>query len=98
MHDSETGNLLAVGSRTQESADKFGDEHGIERRYGSYQDLLEDRDVEAVYIAPLHPFHSEWAIKAAEAGKHILWRETADADLPNARWKSSTPPSGTTSS
>lgn len=72
VHDSETGNLMAVGSRTQESADKFGDEHGIERRYADYQDVLNDGDVEAVYIAPLHPFHSEWAIKAAEAGKHIL--------------------------
>jgi len=72
IRDSETGSLLAVGSRTQEAADKFGDEYDVERRYGTYQALLDDADVEAVYIAPPHPFHAEWAIKAAEAGKHIL--------------------------
>ncbi|MSR64404.1 MAG: oxidoreductase [Verrucomicrobiae bacterium] len=69
---SKTGELLAVGSRSQEAADKFGDEHKAPRRYGSYEALLADPDVEAVYIAPPHPMHVEWAIKAAEAGKHIL--------------------------
>ncbi|MGC8861768.1 MAG: aldo/keto reductase [Armatimonadota bacterium] len=69
---SETGELLAVASRTQAAADKFGDEYNVPRRYGSYQDLLDDPDVEAVYISTPHPMHAEWAVKAAEAGKHIL--------------------------
>src|ERR1051326_3602676 len=69
---SKTGELLAVGSRSQEAADKFGDEHKAPRRYSSYEALLADPDVEAMYIAPPHPVHVEWAIKAAEAGKHIL--------------------------
>jgi len=69
---SSTGQLVAVGSRSQESAERFGDEFGIPRRYGSYDDLLADDNVEAVYVATPHPFHAEWAIKAAEAGKHVL--------------------------
>ncbi|MCG3179330.1 MAG: Inositol 2-dehydrogenase/D-chiro-inositol 3-dehydrogenase [Phycisphaerae bacterium] len=69
---SRTGTLLAVGSRAKERADKFADEHKIPRRYGSYEALLADPDVQAVYIATPHPQHPEWAIRAAEAGKHIL--------------------------
>jgi predicted dehydrogenase/aryl-alcohol dehydrogenase-like predicted oxidoreductase len=69
---SETGILIAVGSRSQENADSFAREFRIDRAYGSYQKLLADKDVEAVYIATPHPYHAEWAIKAAEAKKHIL--------------------------
>jgi predicted dehydrogenase len=69
---SHTGRLLAVASRTQEKAETFGCECGAARRYGSYEDLLADPDVQAVYIATPHPAHAEWAIRAAEAGKHIL--------------------------
>ena len=69
---SETGELLAVASRTQEAADKFGDEYNVPRRYAGYQALLDDPDVDAVYISTPHPMHAEWAVKAADAGKHIL--------------------------
>ena len=72
LADSKTGYLLAVGSRSQESADKFGDEFNVPRRYGSYEALLADKDVQAVYISTPHPMHAEWAVKSAEAGKHIL--------------------------
>jgi predicted dehydrogenase/aryl-alcohol dehydrogenase-like predicted oxidoreductase len=69
---SKTGKVVAVGSRTQASADQFGNTWDIPRRYQSYDALLADKDVQAVYIATPHPSHIEWAIKAAEAGKHIL--------------------------
>ncbi|MEX0774352.1 MAG: aldo/keto reductase [Phycisphaeraceae bacterium] len=68
----QTGRLLAVASRSQASADKFGQEQGAERRYDSYEKLLADKDVQAVYIAPPHPLHAKWAIAAADAGKHVL--------------------------
>ena len=69
---SHSGMLAAVGSRERTSADAFGDAFDIPRRHGSYDALLADPDVQAVYIATPHPQHAEWAIKAAEAGKHIL--------------------------
>lgn len=64
--------MIAVGSRAQASADKFGDEFDIPNRHGSYEALLADAAVEAVYVCTPHPQHARWAVKAAEAGKHVL--------------------------
>jgi predicted dehydrogenase len=72
LSQSKTGKLAAVGSRTQTSADRFGAEFGVPRCHGSYEALLADPTVQAVYIATPHPMHAEWCIKAAQAGKHIL--------------------------
>lgn len=72
LSKSKTGRLVAVGSRTATAAEAFGKEFGIERRHGRYEALLADRAVEAVYISTPHPMHAEWAIRAAEAGKHVL--------------------------
>jgi predicted dehydrogenase len=69
---SSTGRLVAVGSRMQESADAFAVRLETLRAYGSYEALLADSGVQAVYISMPHPWHAEWAIKAARAGKHIL--------------------------
>src|SRR5438552_868601 len=69
---SRSGALVAVGSRSQASADNFGVEFNVPRRHASYDALLADKNVHAVYIATPHPLHAEWSIKAAEAGKHIL--------------------------
>ena len=81
---SETGELLAVASRTREAADKFGDEYKVPRRYGDYQALLDDPDVQAVYISTPHPMHAEWAVKAADAGKHILCEKPLATDYSEA--------------
>jgi predicted dehydrogenase len=72
LPQSKTGKLVAVASRSQTSADRFGAEFGISRCHGNYQALLDDPRVEAVYIATPHPMHAEWCIRAAQAGKHIL--------------------------
>ena len=69
---SKTGELIAVGSREQGSADAFGARFDIPRRYGRYEHILADQDVDAVYISTPHTFHAEWAIRAANAGKHLL--------------------------
>jgi predicted dehydrogenase/aryl-alcohol dehydrogenase-like predicted oxidoreductase len=71
---SQTGRLAAVGSRAQASADAFGDQFDIPARdrHASYEALLADSTVQAVYIATPHPLHAQWAIRAADAGKHLL--------------------------
>jgi predicted dehydrogenase len=70
--ESQTGRLVAVGSRSQESAELFGSQFNVPRRHGNYESLLADPAVQAVYISTPHPHHKQWAIKSAEAGKHIL--------------------------
>ena len=72
VKQSQTGTLVAVGSRSQAAADTFGETWRIPHRYSRYEDVLADQSVQAVYVALPHPFHAEWAIKAAEAGKHVL--------------------------
>src|SRR3954469_8797354 len=74
LKHAKTGKLIAIGSRSQASADKFGDEFSLDRskRHASYDALLADPNVQAVYVAAPHPFHAEWAIKSAEAKKHVL--------------------------
>ena len=72
LAESRTGRLVAVASRRREAAERFGDAFGAERRHEGYAALLADDGVDAVYVATPHPFHAEWAIRAAEAGKHVL--------------------------
>ncbi len=72
LAQSQTGTLLAIGSRTPEKAAAFAAEFGAPRAYGTYEELLADKDVQAVYISTPHPQHVEWAIRAARAGKHLL--------------------------
>jgi predicted dehydrogenase len=64
--------LVGVASRTQERADAYAQEWGIARAYGSYDALLGDPEIEAVYISLPNTLHCEWSIRAVEAGKHVL--------------------------
>ena len=64
--------VLAVASRDLARAESYAREEGIERAYGSYEALLADADVEAVYIPIPNSMHVEWTIRALEAGKHVL--------------------------
>lgn len=84
LKGSTTGELLAIASRSQEKADQFGEEFGAPRRFGSYEAMLADPEVQAVYISTPHPMHAEWAIKSAEAGKHILCEKPLTLDYPEA--------------
>jgi len=77
--------LIAVASRDQGRAEEYARKWEIERAYGSYDALLEDPDVEAVYISLPNTLHCEWSIRAVEAGKHVLCekplsRHTADVE------------------
>jgi predicted dehydrogenase len=69
---SETGELAAAASRTESKAREFAQLYQIPHAHGSYDALLADPDVDIVYIATPHPQHREWALRAAQAKKHIL--------------------------
>jgi predicted dehydrogenase len=64
--------VTAIASRTRERAEEFAARHGIQRRFGSYEALLESKDIDAVYIALPTALHYEWGRRALEAGKHVL--------------------------
>lgn len=64
--------FVAVGSRSMERADAFADQFGIARRHDTYEALVEDDDVDAIYVASPHSHHAEHALLAIAAGKHVL--------------------------
>jgi len=68
----DSGIVAAVGSRSQESADRFAQKYGIDRAHSSYEALVADPEVDVVYVATPHPMHRDNAILALEAGKPVL--------------------------
>ncbi|AIQ16072.1 dehydrogenase [Paenibacillus sp. FSL H7-0357] len=66
------GTAYAVGSRTQASADEFAKNHGIPVAYATYEDLVSDPEVDAIYIGTPHPFHKDNVLLALRAGKAVL--------------------------
>ena len=64
--------VVAVSSREQHTADQFGAQYGVPKRYGSYDALLRDPEVEIVYVATPHTLHAENTLAALQAGKHVL--------------------------
>ncbi|MBV9684609.1 MAG: Gfo/Idh/MocA family oxidoreductase [Solirubrobacterales bacterium] len=64
--------LTAVASRDRARAEEYAREHGISRAHGSYEALLDDPDIEAVYIPLPNSLHVEWSIRALQSGKHVL--------------------------
>src|SRR5918992_3489185 len=69
---SDRVDVVAVASRDPARAEEYAREQGIERSYGSYEALLADEDIDAVYISLPNSMHVEWSIRALEAGKHVL--------------------------
>lgn len=68
----EEVHVYAVASRSLEKAQKFAAEHGFEKAYGSYEQMLADPKVDLVYIAVPHSHHYQWTIASLNAGKHVL--------------------------
>ncbi|MDP8905158.1 MAG: Gfo/Idh/MocA family oxidoreductase [Chloroflexota bacterium] len=77
--------VVAIASRDESRARRVADELGLERAHGSYEALLADPGIDAVYIPLPNHLHTEWTIAAARAGKHVLCEKplalnTADAE------------------
>jgi len=81
---SEQVDVVAVGSRDLGRAKAFAQRHGIPVAHGSYEELLADPAVEAIYNPLPNALHCEWSIRALEAGKHVLCEKPLAVTLADA--------------
>ncbi len=77
--------IVAVASRQAETAAAFAAAHGIGRHHGSYQALLEDAEVDAIYLPLPNSLHAAWAVRAAQHGKHVLCEKPLALGLAEAQ-------------
>jgi predicted dehydrogenase len=77
--------VIAVGSRRQETADEFGERYDVAHRHASYELLVNDDEVDVVYVATPHPGHHAAAMLAIEAGKHVLLEKPFTLNADQAR-------------
>jgi len=82
---SNNGEVVAVASRSLDSAKAFADELGIPTAYGSYEELINAPDIDAIYIPLPNNMHAEWSIKCAEAGKPTLCEKPFASDADEAQ-------------
>jgi predicted dehydrogenase len=85
---SESAQVVAVGSRSGEAARAFASANGIERAHGSYEALLADDGVDAVYVSLPNALRHEWTLRALAAGKHVLCEKpyTRHPEAVDAAW------------
>jgi predicted dehydrogenase len=81
----ERAELVAVGSRTREAAIRFGEAYGVPRRHASYRALVEDPEVDVVYVATPHAFHHRDTLMSLAAGKAVLCEKAFALNAPQAR-------------
>jgi len=81
----ETGTIVAVGSRQLDSANRFADRFSIPNRHGSYEELVADPEVDVVYVATPHPMHHPNVRLALEAGKPVLVEKPFTMNATEAR-------------
>lgn len=84
LQQSGTTNVAAIASRELARGRWFADQFGIAKALGSYQELIESSEIEAVYIALPPALHHEWAMRAVEQGKHVLCEKPLVVDAREA--------------
>jgi len=72
LQQAERSELVAVASRDSAKASAYAKAHGIPKAHGSYEALLADPEIDAIYNPLPNLLHREWTVKAADAGKHVL--------------------------
>lgn len=77
--------LYGIASRNYENARAYAKKYGFSKAYASYQELLEDPDIDAVYVSLPNGMHYEWAAKALDAGKHVLLEKPFASNADEAR-------------
>ncbi|MFZ3067010.1 MAG: Gfo/Idh/MocA family oxidoreductase [Gammaproteobacteria bacterium] len=82
---SSTSTLEAIAGRSVEKAEGFAQKHNIAKSYGTYDALLADTDIDAIYIGLPNHLHKEWIMRAAVAGKHILCEKPFVTSLEEAQ-------------
>src|ERR1700690_3130044 len=85
MQKGEWSEVSALASRDLRKAEETARRLGIAKAYGSYEDLLADPEIEAVYIPLPNHLHVPWSIKAAEAGKHVLCEKPLSLSVAEAK-------------
>ena len=85
MAVTDSGKVVAVGSRAQESADRFADKFGIPNRHASYEALVSDPEVDVVYVATPHPMHYANTLLALDAAKPVLVEKSFTMNADEAR-------------
>ncbi|MFO7958689.1 MAG: Gfo/Idh/MocA family oxidoreductase [Candidatus Brocadiia bacterium] len=85
IRDSRNGRAVAIASRDKARARRVADEFEIPRAYGSYDELLADPDVDAIYNPLPISLHAEWSVRCAEAGKPVLCEKPLAANAEEAR-------------
>src|SRR5690349_21669356 len=84
LQNSKTATLSVLASRNLGTAKSWADEFGIEKTYGSYDEVIADPEIDVVYIPLPNELHREWVEAAADAGKHILCEKPLSLDATEA--------------
>ncbi len=85
LNETEGNVLHSVAARDGDRAQAFAAKHGATRAYGSYEAMLSDSEVDAVYISTIHPLHFEWIAHCVQAGKHVLCEKPLTMNLRQAK-------------
>src|SRR3989441_6603632 len=85
MQRGEWSEVVAIASRDRDKARGAASNLGIRKAYGSYEELLADPDVEAIYNPLPNHMHVSWSIRAAEAGKHVLCEKPLGLNVAECR-------------
>lgn len=81
----EDAAITAVSCRTEEKARKFADAYGIEKAYGGFEKIVEDPEIDAVYVALPHLYHREWVIRCLQVHKAVLCEKPAGMSTEEVR-------------